>query len=345
MSIRTGFVLTQFKDHVRVFNPLQTATRLPLLTWRRYRTKSKASKPDERASDAKNKPSKSSPLITPGSEHHNDLKSFLRYANETGLKTTSTVYVGTHYEYVVRDSLRQLGFDLTRTGRGNDYGIDLLGHWTVPSLPAHTPLRVLLQCKARSGPLTPNHIRELEGAFAGAPAGWRGDGVLGILVATREATRGVREALRRSSIPLGFVMATADEGKILQFIWNNEASENGLEGMGVTTRYMHDTGSGRGNGDGVEREIALTWNGFALKKIEVKAEEPAEDGKPKKTRRSGKDDERVKRGRPRKDSSTATGGSSNLNSKKSTSAKELAKRPRGGPRATAKKPGRPKKGS
>jgi len=229
--------------------------------FRNYGTKSET----EPINDSKGSKSKdNSSLIIPGSDKHNDLQSFLKYAEQSGLKTTSTVYVGTHYEYTVRNSLQRLGFTLTRTGRGNDQGIDLLGHWSIPSLPTDTPLKVLVQCKARNGSLSPNVIRELEGAFSGAPPGWRGEGVLGLLVATRETTKGVREAMRRSSLPLGFVMVTADEGKVLQFTWNHEASQRGLEGMGVTTKYTHDTGSGRGNGDGIEREIALTWKGWAL---------------------------------------------------------------------------------
>jgi hypothetical protein len=302
--------------------------------WRSYRTKSKTSVDEESTS---NKKLKNSPLIAPGSEHHNDLQSFLKYAKETGLKETSTVYVGTHYEYTVRNALHQLGFSLTRTGRGNDYGIDLLGHWSIPSLPADTPLRVLVQCKARSSSLTPNHIRELEGAFPGAPAGWRGEGVLGLLVATREASRGIREALIRSNMPLGFVMVTADDGKILQFIWNYEARQRGLEGMGVTNRYLHDTGSGRGNGDGIEREIALTWNGWALKKVEEKAEEP------KKARRSRKDGNITKKRRPQKDAEAEVDKPAKAKGRKPKMASQPGKRPRGRPKATTKSTSRKKK--
>jgi len=138
-------------------------------------------------------------------------------------------------------------------------------------------MRVLLQCKARSAPLGPSHVRELEGAFAGAPAGWRGEGVLGLLVANREATRGMREALGRRGLPLGYVMVTSGEGRVVQFVWNQEAARRGLEGIGVTNRYLGDTGSGRGNGDGVEREIVLTWNGWTLKRMEEE-----EDGRPRK---------------------------------------------------------------
>ena len=111
--------------------------------------------------------------------------------------------------------------------------------------------------------------------------------MLGLLVANREATKGMREALRRSGLPLGYVMVTSGEGRVVQFVWNQEAARRGLEGIGVTNRYLGDTGSGRGNGDGVEREIVLTWNGWALKRVEEGMETGVERG-------------RRKRGRPKK---------------------------------------------
>lgn len=202
-------------------------------------------------------------VIAPGSEQHNDLHTFLQYAKRLELAETSTVYVGTHYEYTAASSLQSLGFDLTRTGRASDYGIDLLGHWSAPSLPR--PIRVLLQCKAHNKGLTPANVRELEGAFPGAPAGWRGGGVLGFLVATNQATKGMRDALIRSHLPMGFLQVTA-EGTVLQFIWNHEAARQGLEGMGVTNRFTPKTEEKERDGNGLEQEIALTWKGWTLSK-------------------------------------------------------------------------------
>ncbi|QDS70656.1 hypothetical protein FKW77_001008 [Venturia effusa] len=202
-------------------------------------------------------------VISPGSEQHHDLDSFLAYAKRFELADTSTVYVGTHFEYTVASSLKSLGFDLTRTGRASDYGIDLLGHWTVPSMPK--PIRVLLQCKAHNKGLTPANVRELEGAFPGAPAGWRGGGVLGFLVATNQATKGMRDALIRSHLPMGFLQVTAN-GTVLQFIWNHEAAQQGLEGMGVTNRFSPQAAEADRDGNGLAQEIALTWKGWTLSK-------------------------------------------------------------------------------
>jgi len=72
--------------------------------------------------------------------------------------------------------------------RESDYGIDLLGTWSVPS--ALQPLKVLIQCKAFARKIEPSQARELEGAFVGAPIGWREAGVLGLLVSQKSATKG-----------------------------------------------------------------------------------------------------------------------------------------------------------
>lgn len=198
----------------------------------------------------------SSPLRYPDppSKEHCDVPSYMAYAERTGLDTSTTTYVGTHYEYTVAATLKKYGFDLRRVGGAGDYGIDLLGTWSVPSTP--TPLRVLLQCKASSstskarvGPAT---IRELEGAFVGAPPGWRGSSVIGLLVTQRAATKGVRESLGRSRWPMGFVSCSSD-GQIQQMIWNSRAEEEGLAGLGVGVSLSESS---------PVQELVLTWKGL-----------------------------------------------------------------------------------
>lgn len=250
--------------------------------WKEKPPKNEAKKPlkslEKPTVEEKLKKAEKISVIAPGSEQHNDLPSFLDYAKRLELSETSTVYVGTHYEYTVASSLQNLGFDLTRTGRASDYGIDLLGHWNIPSLPR--PIRVLLQCKAHSKGLTPAHVRELEGAFPGAPAGWRGGGVMGFLVATHQATKGMRDALIRSHLPMGFLQATA-EGTLLQFIWNHEAAKQGLEGMGVTNRFTPQTEEKHSEGNGLEQKIALTWKGWTLSKENSEVVSPSSNTKAK----------------------------------------------------------------
>lgn len=200
---------------------------------------------------------------SPLSQHHTDLSSFLSYAARTNLDPTSTFYVGTHFEYTACAALARLGFSLRRVGGTSDCGIDLLGTWELPSpraprAPQSSPpsLRILAQCKAVQRP-GPHLVRELEGAFAGAPVGWRGrrgaiSGVMGVLVTEKSATKGIREALGRSRWPMMFV-ACSRAGKVGQVLWNRGAEVEGLEGLGVGTRY---TGEGS--------EVVLSWEGKYL---------------------------------------------------------------------------------
>lgn len=162
----------------------------------------------------------------------------------------STTYVGTHYEYTVQNALERLGMSLKRIGGKSDYGIDLLGTWPAPS--ASEPLKVLIQCKAFARKIEPSQARELEGAFVGAPIGWRGSGVLGLLVSQKSATKGVRDALGRSRWPMGYVLCGPD-GKILQMLWNRRAEQEGLEGIDVGIKYA--------GGEQNEKEVVLMWKG------------------------------------------------------------------------------------
>ncbi|KAI1840081.1 hypothetical protein JX266_013708 [Neoarthrinium moseri] len=187
----------------------------------------------------------------PSSKEHHDVPSYEAYATRIGLDKNATVYVGTRYEYTVAAALRQFGFDLTRIGRAGDYGIDLLGTWAVPSAPR--PLRVLLQCKVSSANtrIGPSMVREIEGAFTGAPPGWRGSSVIGLLVTHRPSTKGIRESLGRSKWPMGFISCSSD-GAVQQMLWNSRAEEEGLAGMGIGVRLSEASS---------DQELVLTWKG------------------------------------------------------------------------------------
>ncbi len=211
-------------------------------------------------------------LIYPQSPatQHSDLASFLSYAQRTGLDESSTVYVGTHYEYTVAAVLARYGFYLRRIGGASDRGTDLVGTWNLPAAHAEvqkqqTQLRILMQCKAGSGQrVGPQHVRELEGAFAGAPVGWRGtSGVLAVLACERAATKGVREALGYSRWPMAYVFCERGVGGtggiVRQMLWNRRAEEMGLEGVGVGTRHVV---SGQEGEDGTE--LVLMSKGKAL---------------------------------------------------------------------------------
>ncbi|KAI4272211.1 MAG: hypothetical protein LQ337_005459 [Flavoplaca oasis] len=188
---------------------------------------------------------------------HNSLQTFLAHAQSTNLPPTSTVYIGTCYEYLCLATLRRLSFTLIRSGGRSDRGIDLLGHWTIPSLPF--PLRVLVQCKALKAKISPETVRELEGIFAGAPIGWRGENVIGVLCAKREATKGVREAVRRSAVPVIWIMIEdlgQGRGNVRQILWNQRVNQLGAEGVGVGARYLPGA-----EGQKVKQEVVLIWKG------------------------------------------------------------------------------------
>lgn len=189
---------------------------------------------------------------------HNSLATFLAHAERSGLDEKSTVFVGTHYEYAVANALSRYGFSLRRVGGAFDFGTDLLGTWTLPT--TTQKLRVLVQCKAGTQRVGPNLIRELEGAFVGAPAGWRGHGVLGLLVSQRPATKGVRDSLGRSRWPMGYLCCSGN-GAVRQMIWNQRAEEEGLEGFGVTSRHVEGK---------EETELVLLRNGKMLPLLDVK---------------------------------------------------------------------------
>ncbi|KAL1795904.1 hypothetical protein ACET3X_006128 [Alternaria dauci] len=173
-------------------------------------------------------------IVSPGSKHHNSLPSYIEWAERTGKSLTSTVSIGTLYEYMSALALMRLGFSLLRVGRGGDAGIDLIGHWVLA--PLREPLPIIIQCKSRRIVCSPSQIRELEGSFQGIPPAWQNKDVMGLLVTTRKATIGVLRAMGQSRWPMGFVLISR-EGLIEQFVWNRAASEKGLQGVGVTLRH------------------------------------------------------------------------------------------------------------
>lgn len=195
---------------------------------------------------------------SPPSQHHNDLETFLSYAEHISLPETSTVHVGTHYEYTVLQALRRYALSLHRIGGRDDAGIDLVGTWHLPERERERALRTIVQCKSLKAKIGPNVVRELEGTFRQAPVGWRTDQTIGILVSPREATKGVRDALARSTYPIFWMMIERD-GTFKQALWNSRAEELGIGPLSVETRY--GTASEGAESDSVIKQIALTWDG------------------------------------------------------------------------------------
>ncbi|OOF99454.1 hypothetical protein ASPCADRAFT_126369 [Aspergillus carbonarius ITEM 5010] len=198
------------------------------------------------------------PLPPPSpTPNHSSLSSFLTHAARTSLPPTNTTYIGTHYEYTTQQTLLSSALLLHRTGGRSDAGLDLLGTW---HLPTHEhPLRVLVQCKALKTKLGPNLVRELEGTFSQAPVGWRGKGVVGVLVSPREATKGVREALARSRFPIVWCLVELG-GRLRQVLWNGAVEGLGVGGLGVRVVYGGDDGGGNA--------VELTWEGEEVPRME-----------------------------------------------------------------------------
>ena len=198
---------------------------------------------------------------SPPSQNHNNLTTFLSYAEQISLSKESTVYVGTHYEYTVLETLRRYALSLNRIGGRDDAGIDLVGTWHLPERERERALRVLVQCKSLKTKIGPNIVRELEGTLRQAPVGWRTDQTVGVLVSPREATKGVRDALARSAYPV-FWMMIERNGSLKQALWNSRAEELGIGPLGVETRY--ETAAEGAESDSVTKQIALTWDGHDI---------------------------------------------------------------------------------
>ncbi|KAJ5720530.1 uncharacterized protein N7483_008464 [Penicillium malachiteum] len=199
------------------------------------------------------------------SSQHDNLPQFLSYASRISLPESSTVYIGTHYEYTVLQSLRRYALALHRIGGRDDAGIDLAGTWHLPEHVDSRALRVLVQCKAFKTKLGPNLVRELEGALRQAPVGWRTGQTVGVLVSPREATKGVRDALARSSFPLFWMMIERD-GVLRQALWNSKAEEMGLGALGVEMRYAEVDGSTESSE--LKKKVELTWDGSDIPDME-----------------------------------------------------------------------------
>lgn len=210
-----------------------------------------------------------SPHSITSSPHHS-LATFLAYARHTSLSRKSSLYIGTRYEYLCLSALTRLSFRaLARTGGRGDLGIDLQGRWALPTLPYELP--ALVSCKANKSGVGPEIVRELEGTV-----GRRGG--VGVLVGRKEATKGVREAVRRSAVGVVWVMVEeadcrevdevgglleneeqGDEqvpvGRVRQVLWNEKVEMMGVIGLGVGVRYFE------GCSKNLEKEVCLTWKG------------------------------------------------------------------------------------
>ncbi|KAL5338775.1 hypothetical protein BJX70DRAFT_186520 [Aspergillus crustosus] len=195
---------------------------------------------------------------------HDSLPTFLDHTQRNAIPASTTTYQGTVYEYIVQSHLRKHAFNLYRVGGRSDYGIDLTGTWHVGANPVlDPPIRVVVQCKALRKKLGPNLVREIEGVTA-----MQGCGCAGVLVSPLEATKGVREALGRSGMPLVWMMVGLD-GVVRQVLWNKgvEGLGLGLGGLGVEALYSPDEGGEKKHGP-KKPEVRLTWEGKVVQAMD-----------------------------------------------------------------------------
>jgi len=125
-------------------------------------------------------------------------------------------------------------------------------------------MKCIVQCKNLKAKAGPNLIRELEGAFVGAPLDWRGEDVIGVLCAGKEATKGVKEAMRNAR--RGLMWCHIEEaaeglGRVRQLFWNEKVSAQGANSVEVGVRYLPGAGTRNGGGGVVETEVVLTEDG------------------------------------------------------------------------------------
>ncbi|CUS09103.1 unnamed protein product [Tuber aestivum] len=187
------------------------------------------------------------------SDLHHDLESFLKYAEVIALPTHTTVYVGTLYEYTVKEALKSFGISLERTGGRDDRGVDLRGTWTVPNLPSEQSQKprvydALVQCKCTK--VAPAAIRELDGA-----ASLKKPETIGILAAPKHCSPGIRKHMAMSPRPLMYLCLRKERRIVEQIIWNAPASVL-LPGVGV--RAIHIKG---------RVEIVLTIHGHEFRSL------------------------------------------------------------------------------
>lgn len=193
--------------------------------------------------------------VTPTSLPYHDRRSFLSWSTRNKINRNSTWFIGTQYEYTVIKALQAKNFTLKRCGGANDQGIDLIGHWTLPS--PRTGLKILVQCKV--GSPTPAFARELEGACSGGREEWRKEDVMAWLASPKPASSETWKTMERSTRPMGF--AQISEGGLVQDLrWNAPAQEAGLDGLSKVDFHV-STKDADGKSRRIRRAVRLTANG------------------------------------------------------------------------------------
>ena len=104
--------------------------------------------------------------------------------------------------------------------------------------------------------------------------------MVGVLCAGREATKGVREAVRNAR--RGIVWCQIEDmkdgvGRVRQLLWNQRVSALGAEGVGVGLRYLSN--ARKAKEEAVDNEVVLTWRGDPWAQLEVHQEKSESSGR------------------------------------------------------------------
>lgn len=207
--------------------------------------------------------------------NHHDVRSYLEYLERNGKDPNSNIAKGTRFEYRAIEALKPYGLDLGRVGKTGDKGKDVVGVWKLHKHTKGHPneIRVLGQCKAKK--VGPEEVRGLIGTSSGARH------CLKYLMSTHESTKGVSDEIDACTEPMGFIQITVD-GDVLQWFWNDAATQAGLVRYGTTMRYRNspnDQGTSCNNRDNKPiGTVVLTVDG---KLWRPRARKPAKTAKAK----------------------------------------------------------------
>ncbi|KAK9462249.1 uncharacterized protein V1516DRAFT_674131 [Lipomyces oligophaga] len=158
---------------------------------------------------------------------HDSLETFLNYSDAIGLAKSSTVYIGTLYEYVVQEALSlNASMALVRCGGKDDKGIDLRGTISLSDYEhsdANPAIPVIVQCKFETTRKPGvRYIRELSGTLDH----FRLD-TLAILVAPLPLSSSALDTMCAASRPIAYccVPGAHARGTLHQMIWNRAAGK------------------------------------------------------------------------------------------------------------------------
>lgn len=162
----------------------------------------------------------------PVMKRFHSVQSYISQAAINGTSPTSTVFLGTLYEFTVKEQLeRRFGMSLDHVGGANDGGRDLAGRWDIspmrqggepipirvggklikPMLLRKSPIMdVFVQCKCFNTKIAAKELRELCGVLNASVRAQDKFRTLGVMCAPSTPTAQARTLMDQSMVPLVF---------------------------------------------------------------------------------------------------------------------------------------------